>query len=851
MNLLLPCVTIVVIPVIAAAIASFCLYRSISSRLSISLLALSIATTAAAANKHWDGGSGNWSNAANWNGDTLPIAGDAVYIRPTDGVARTITYDYAGAPSTLAGLNVDLTGPGTARTTFAMSAGNLTNIGFIIGDFGRATFNHSGGTHTQNDPTLDGAVGYNAGGNGIYNLSGTAALSLAKDLYVGGAATSSGTVNQSGGAATIGRDLLLAGSATSTGSYAISGGALSVGNNLVVGNAGIGAITIQNDAFVHVNNELSINSTSTVNLNGGTLRFKTVGGTGGLSRINYTAGTIQVPGAHFSSALITSLFGAAPTIPTGKSLILELGGFLANGSSLVINGGHLNAADLFIDSLNSLSITAGGAFVGNDCESSGYITVSGPESLLHIDGSFSVATAPYFGSPDALLTVENGATVFIASDLHISHPGGSFPPTSAVNLNGGTIRFDGYARDAVYGAQFNYTSGTIQLARDRTIGADSTISELFGASPTIANGKGLTVEGTATLASTPLTLAGGTFAAGTIAAMPGGQLRTTQSSQVLGPVVALAGSVVDATGGDLIIGDATKVNGYYSNGTLQVGSRIVTLADANDAVFDSGALTLLGSGASPGTVNAANGLTLDFGGNITGYGTVSTPNNLAKPLINNGHITGTSGAQRITLPGYVKGVGTFDNVNITGTFSPGLSPTILSVGNLTLLATSTLVMELGGDTPGSGYDQLLSSGILILGGKLEIKLINGFIPAAGQTFDLFEGALSGNFSSVTFPMVPGLTWDTSQLLSGMLRVSVPGDFNHDGAVDAADYVAWRKNGGTPQGYNTWRAHFGETTGSGAALPSAEPLSVAVPEPNAMILMIFAAVGWCLCQRRSV
>ena len=96
-------------------------------------------------------------------------------------------------------------------------------------------------------------------------------------------------------------------------------------------------------------------------------------------------------------------------------------------------------------------------------------------------------------------------------------------------------------------------------------------------------------------------------------------------------MLALAGSTIDATAGDLTLGDATKVNGFYSNGTLLVGQYTVTLADANDAVFDSATLVSLGSGATPGTLNADNGLTLDFGGNFTGYGTVSTPDNLPTP----------------------------------------------------------------------------------------------------------------------------------------------------------------------------------------------------------------------------
>ena len=52
-----------------------------------------------------------------------------------------------------------------------------------------------------------------------------------------------------------------------------------------------------------------------------------------------------------------------------------------------------------------------------------------------------------------------------------------------------------------------------------------------------------------------------------------------------------------------------------------------------------------------------------------------------------------------------------------------------------------------------------------------------------------------------------------------------GDFNHNGTVDAADYVVWRHNSGSAVDYNLWRAHFGESiTGSGASIESATFLS---------------------------
>lgn len=72
----------------------------------------------------------------------------------------------------------------------------------------------------------------------------------------------------------------------------------------------------------------------------------------------------------------------------------------------------------------------------------------------------------------------------------------------------------------------------------------------------------------------------------------------------------------------------------------------------------------------------------------------------------------------------------------------------------------------------------------------------------------------------------------------LLIAALAGDFNHDGVVDAADYVVWRNTSGTPAGYDQWRANYGRTlsAGSGAALPSAGPLSAEVPEPASIVLL---------------
>jgi hypothetical protein len=77
---------------------------------------------------------------------------------------------------------------------------------------------------------------------------------------------------------------------------------------------------------------------------------------------------------------------------------------------------------------------------------------------------------------------------------------------------------------------------------------------------------------------------------------------------------------------------------------------------------------------------------------------------------------------------------------------------------------------------------------------------------------------------------------------------LPGDYNLNGVVDAADYILWRKSLGTatvlfnddtpgigPDDSTRWRANFGQTAGSGATAGSP---SSAVPEPASALVLTF-------------
>jgi hypothetical protein len=100
-------------------------------------------------------------------------------------------------------------------------------------------------------------------------------------------------------------------------------------------------------------------------------------------------------------------------------------------------------------------------------------------------------------------------------------------------------------------------------------------------------------------------------------------------------------------------------------------------------------------------------------------------------------------------------VGTITATAVTagGVVAPGASPGSLNItGNLTLLSTSTLLIELGGPAQGSGYDFLGIGGTGILAGNLNVSFLNGYqwnLPA-DATFTVLtaNAGLTGAFANV-------------------------------------------------------------------------------------------------------
>jgi hypothetical protein len=104
------------------------------------------------------------------------------------------------------------------------------------------------------------------------------------------------------------------------------------------------------------------------------------------------------------------------------------------------------------------------------------------------------------------------------------------------------------------------------------------------------------------------------------------------------------------------------------------------------------------------------------------------------------------------------------------------------------------------------------------------------------------------------------------------QLNLPGDYNHDGTVDAADYVVWRHTlnqtgvGLAADGndnelvdqadYDFWKTHFGEAAklivGSGTGLGAGvEAVQVSEPSRDWLDCLAIAAVFGCRGRRRTV
>jgi hypothetical protein len=126
-----------------------------------------------------------------------------------------------------------------------------------------------------------------------------------------------------------------------------------------------------------------------------------------------------------------------------------------------------------------------------------------------------------------------------------------------------------------------------------------------------------------------------------------------------------------------------------------------------------------------------------------------------------------------------------------------------------------------------------------------------YLDNAPQPIGLYGpiGSLDGTDTEVAW-----ITGNGYLNVTAVPSVGVPGDYNDNGTVDAADYVLWRTGGPlenevdapgivNAQDYVEWSSRFGNT-GTGTGLGAGQ-----VPEPSTLALISFLIVGLMGNQRR--
>lgn len=142
----------------------------------------------------------------------------------------------------------------------------------------------------------------------------------------------------------------------------------------------------------------------------------------------------------------------------------------------------------------------------------------------------------------------------------------------------------------------------------------------------------------------------------------------------------------------------------------------------------------------------------------------------------------------------------------------------------------------GGATAGDGVGETWTeAGGSDAGVLSESFLLSSSVVSGGESLPLGAAFdLSGDDQLLTFEYRDAAN---SNVFVGDVMVGelLPGDFNLDGAVDAADYTVFRDNVSglfTPADYTTWANNYGATLASPA---------LAVPEPAALAIVISALV----------
>ena len=588
------------------------------------------------------------------------------------------------------------------------------------------TINPNGGT--TNTKTMEATAGgtlyllnYN-----INNAGGTIlATGAGATVDLNNVSITGGTLTSSSGGAFVSVDANNQGGPTLTNLTISSGTMVDIPNNNIL-NLGIGTITNQGT----INLQSSNNST----------QLKIAG--------NVTlAGTGKV---IFSNNSNNVILGSGTL--TNQNTIQGAGNIGAGQIALV------NTGTILGDDSNALVIdTNGTGFSNNSGSKNGTLTVNKGDTLIITGGPFNNFSAGTLtgGIYKIIGTLEfaGGSTGIVTND-------------AAITLTGNTAEIfnSSNSANALSGFADNASGGTFTLAA-----ATFTDANVFSNSGTIAVGTGAKFNSSNQLTnfnSTTSTLTGGTYMlTGTGQFQFNNQgdasdIVTNDAHIILAGVDTSKSPLIDQSGNNALANFTT--NGSSGNLTLTTNRNFATTGGLSNA----GTINIqksTGSGHTQLTIGGTGNYT-QTGGTTTVDGLLTTAGAIN---ISSGFVYGNAG----TL------TGAFDLTG--GTLNPGdgiKKAGVLNItGSYTESGSGILNIDLGGTTAGTNYDVLNVSGAAGLGGTLNVDLLTGFTPVAGNAFDILNYTSdSGTFTTTNLPTVSGDHWTIAYGATGVVLTLVAG-----------------------------------------------------------------------------
>ena len=674
----------------------------------------------------WNGSGGddNWSTTANW--DSIPISGNDTVVNfagnsrltPNNdlGTFQLNQLNFSGGEFSLAGDSIEFVNNSASNQAEINQDNSLNveiNTDWILTDGLRKT--GTGGLRFGGTATGAGAFELESGMriNGAFNSTGSISLSnTASNLRVSGSVGSgadivmSSTMAMIGGNGVINRNLQV----TEGSQSIVSEGLLTINGDLTVDYNFNSALSITG-GVVDINGitRVTNDDTSIVVAAGATL--------GGNGQIQLDSGgtfgaNIRVDGNLTASKPIVGTGAAAAVEGTGiinASIVFNGGGAVRGGlttnSTIEFNGASALGANNLANTVNdTVTFKSGNSNIGGTIAGSGQIVVESAADVgLRNTGVDRISASNEVLLQGRLLLVQ---TAVVDADIDVDGGTINVGSSGGTHVINGAVDFNGNSR--IQAGNSGGSQGTFNSDLDvqtGTLTVDSAVIASGAGSITVREGASLVNNGVVELdfvAQGDLDGGSGSRFTNDVfleTSTASGSLEFDQSL-----IVRTAGTSTIATGATAIVSGLTSVE----EGVLSIESNVDF------------------SGA--GAVNTRLGAELRVNGDV------SKDVSIAEGAM-------LSGA------GMIAG-----QLEVEGMLGPGNSAGILDIdGDVVLEETSTVCIEIGGNDLASydAIDGLGNSSLMINGARLELSLIDGFLPSNKDQFDFFRNfqSLSGQFGT--------------------------------------------------------------------------------------------------------